>query len=186
MQTEDDSLSSLDDLFDDGEPPAATPHTYECLKCGRQVSSPEPLKFCATCGTALSAGGEDSSEIHVLLVEDSAMSRRKISTILRALDCRVTEAEDGYEALRLVEEARPDLVILDVHMPMKSGIEVLAELREKYSAQDLPVVMLTAEADIEVVRQAVKSGADDYIRKDAGTTDVRDRLNGQIQRLRSK
>ncbi|MBT3341811.1 MAG: response regulator [Gemmatimonadetes bacterium] len=183
MLSEEDAVPSLDDLFNDPEPAAKAVQNYACSGCGQKTSSPEPLKFCANCGASLSADQKPSGP-HVLLAEDSAVSRRKITTILRSLGCRVSEATDGYEALRLIGQEKPDLVILDVHMPNKGGLDTLKELRQQYSPAELPVVMLTAEADVEVVRQAISAGAGDYIRKDAGTTDVRKRLDGQIQRLR--
>ncbi len=77
----------------------------------------------------------------------------------------VVEAEDGPTALAVVSERVPDLVILDIMMPGLSGIDVLKQLRKKYSANDLPVILLTAQADDDTTWQGWTSGVSVFLPK---------------------
>ena len=87
----------------------------------------------------------------MLLVDDSAIARRKVSTILQNLHCEVTEVEDGKKALALAAKLRPELVVLDVNMPEVSGLQVLQALRQIDAFTTIPIAMMTGEADAAVV-----------------------------------
>ena len=74
-------------------------------------------------------------------------------------------ARDGLQALELIRESLPDLVILDAMMPVMTGAEVLAALRADDATANLPVIMLTARAGEEDVVRSLRAGANDYITK---------------------
>jgi CheY-like chemotaxis protein len=95
----------------------------------------------------------------ILVVDDSATVRYAVCGILRRLEFRVVEAEDGDEALKLLDEEIPDLVILDIHMPVKGGIETLQEMRARPACRDIPVFILTSSAGATYVKQAVALGS---------------------------
>lgn len=80
-------------------------------------------------------------------------------------DYRIVEARDGDESLDLARSVRPDLILLDVMMPGRSGLEVLAELRADPKLAETPVIMLTARAQLSDQDAARAAGADHFLAK---------------------
>ena len=103
--------------------------------------------------------------IRVLIVEDDPMVADINTRFTEAVKgfTVVGAARDGQEALRLLAECKPDLVILDVYMPHLDGLSVLATLRQE--AAEVDVILITAANDSESVRLARQGGAIDYIIK---------------------
>lgn len=111
--------------------------------------------------------------IRVLIADDHAVVRQGIRTVLEEipdLDI-VAEAGNGDEALELVRQHEPDLLLLDVTMPGKTGLEVAKELRE--DGRELGILMLSMHDDPEYVLQAVRAGADGYVLKDVAPAELR-------------
>jgi two-component system, NarL family, response regulator NreC len=109
--------------------------------------------------------------LRVLLADDHAIVRRGLRSLLEeAGHTVVAEAADGLEALRLTEEARPDLLILDVAMPKLNGIDVAARMQKA----DRPpaVVMLSMHADESYIIRALAAGARAYLLKSATDEDL--------------
>ena len=105
--------------------------------------------------------------ITVVLVDDQTLVRRGIRSLLELSgDVRiVAEAGDGDEAVAVIRRERPDVVLLDVRMPKKNGLEVLRELHQAGGTPP-PVILLTTFDDDEVLLEAVKAGARGYLLKD--------------------
>lgn len=101
----------------------------------------------------------------VLAVDDNATIRKAISMRLGAKGFNVITAADGRQALELVEQYSFDLVLLDLQMPGMCGDEVLRRLRERYSATELPIIMLAASSDRSDINRSLDLGANDYIVK---------------------
>lgn len=99
----------------------------------------------------------------ILVVDDERPQRELLGGFVRALGFQCREASSGEEALAVICDATPDMVLLDVRMPGMDGIETLAAIRK--TAGDLPVLLITAHADLRQAVDAVKSGADDYLTK---------------------
>ena len=108
----------------------------------------------------------------VLLVEDHAMVCAGIVAMLRRLPGVeiVAEAANGHEALRLIEESRPTLVLTDIVLPSLNGIEVLARIRKEYP--EIRVVMLSMHVDEEHVRHALQLGASGFLSKDSSPAEL--------------
>lgn len=114
------------------------------------------------------------AEMRVLIADDHGVVRQGVRGVLEEVEGLeiVGEAADGDEALAMIRELDPDVVVLDVNMPGKTGLEVAAELRsEGHSAR---VLVLSMHDDPEYVLQAVRSGADGYVLKDAAPADLRE------------
>jgi CheY-like chemotaxis protein len=92
------------------------------------------------------------------------------------MGCRVVEAEDGAQALDLARAEPPDLIVMDVMMPVMSGLEALQILRADSRFAATPVVMLTAKADAATVSRAVEHHASDYLLKDSPPLEIKRRL----------
>ena len=114
-------------------------------------------------GQAEAAAVPRASEKSILVVDDEAAVRKILTRFLKERGYVVVAVRDGSEALELVRSQRPDIVLLDIDMPGKNGLQTLKELKALYP--DLPVVMVTGEEDVEIARQCVKAGASDYIKK---------------------
>lgn len=103
-------------------------------------------------------------KIKVVVVDDSALMRKVLSTMINASDyLEVTEiARNGIEAIKVIERTKPDIVTLDVEMPMMNGLETLKRIKEKYS---IPVVMLSSKSNEKITIEALELGAEDFIEK---------------------
>ena len=102
----------------------------------------------------------------ILVVDDQQPMRKTIAYILRQLGLKHIEyAEDGDEAWKLINNARVDLVLLDWNMPRLSGLSLLERIRQSENYAKLPVVMITAEANVEHVQAAIQAGVTDYVVK---------------------
>lgn len=118
----------------------------------------------------------------VLVVDDEADIRRLVRELLERAGHDVVEAVDGNEGLRAFFSARPDLVVLDVSMPGLDGWGTLERIRE---LSDVPVVMLTAQAQELAKVRGLRGGADDYITKPFGRQELLARVEANLRRPRS-
>lgn len=115
----------------------------------------------------------------VLIVEDDAGLRQGLEINLRLEQYETLQAKDGEEAIQLFHSESPDLVLLDLMLPKKSGFDVLDEIR-KYSK--VPVILLTARgAETDKVR-GLRGGADDYVTKPFGLQEVFARIAAVLRR----
>jgi DNA-binding NarL/FixJ family response regulator len=109
--------------------------------------------------------------IRLLLADDHRMLREGLRRTLEEEGLEVVgEAADGEEALRLAAKLRPDVVLMDVTMPVLDGVEATRQLHEHLP--EIPVVILTMHADREVLARAIRAGAAGYLVKDCSTDEV--------------
>jgi len=101
----------------------------------------------------------------ILSVDDSKTIRMIVKKAFSAFDCDLVEAENGVDGLAAAVRDRPDLIILDITMPVMTGVEMLGKMRSEPELKDIPVIMLTAESGRDSVMQIVKLGVKDYIVK---------------------
>ncbi|MBL1177024.1 response regulator [Pantanalinema sp. GBBB05] len=112
------------------------------------------------------------SPIQVLIVDNHALVRAGFRSLLQSINAIdvIAEAGDGREALRLVELHQPDIVLMDIAMPLMNGLEATAQI-----TQDFPqvhVIILSMHANEEYVYQALRAGATGYVLKDSGTSEL--------------
>lgn len=120
----------------------------------------------------------------VLLVEDEPAQREVLSYNLEAEGFDVSRADNGEDALLLVEEERPDIIVLDWMMPNLSGIEVCRRLKSRADTRSIPIIMLSARAE-EVDRvRGLETGADDYVVKPYSVIELMARVRTQLRRVR--
>ncbi len=101
----------------------------------------------------------------VLLVDDEADQRTMTRLLLMGEGIETREADSGEAALALLEADLPDLVLLDFNMPGLDGVQTLSRIRERYNDRELPVLMLSARQETEIIVAALDNGANDYITK---------------------
>lgn len=99
----------------------------------------------------------------VLVVDDSLLIRKLLQDFLNKKGYTVLLAEDGKEALEMINKDMPDMMLLDITMPVMDGIEVLVELKKLNI--NLPVIIVTNTADIKIARETLEKGAYDYVTK---------------------
>jgi len=134
-----------------------------------------------------------AAEKRILVAEDDYATGQAWSELIASWGFAVAIADDGQRALQLVESFDPHILLLDLRLPEKNGLEVLAELRTR--GIQLPVVMISGEGDVTDAVQAIKLGAYDYLRKPVdpphlrvllGNLSVHLTVNEENQRLRRR
>jgi two-component system, cell cycle response regulator DivK len=115
----------------------------------------------------------------VLIVDDNRASRDLIRAILKTVRCDIIEAAHGQQALELMQQERPDLVLLDIDMPGLNGLAVVKKIREDASLADLPVVAVTAFAMERDREKAMAAGFTAYVTKPVRAAILRQ----QVQQL---
>jgi two-component system chemotaxis response regulator CheY len=116
--------------------------------------------------------------MHALVVDDSRSMRSILGRILREqFGMDVEEASDGRAALdRLVGGDRPDLALVDWHMPNMTGVELVSEVRRRPELADLTILMVTSESEPEQIGEALAAGANEYLIKPFTPDAVADKL----------
>jgi DNA-binding response OmpR family regulator len=117
----------------------------------------------------------------VLIADDEPSIVTAVEFLLRREGYEVYIARDGAEALALIESARPDLVVLDVMMPQKSGYEICRSIRERDEWRGIKVIMLSAKGRDAEVSKGMTMGADIYVTKPFSTRDLMGRVKALLE-----
>ncbi len=101
----------------------------------------------------------------ILVIDDDISNLKMASRILSAEKMRVSCLKSGADAIKFLQENRPDLILLDVHMPGMNGFETIAALKNNQETAGIPVIFLTADEDIDTETRGLKAGAMDFLKK---------------------
>jgi DNA-binding response OmpR family regulator len=118
----------------------------------------------------------------ILIADDEPSIVTAVEFLLRREGYEVEIARDGSEALERIEASRPDLVVLDVMMPQKSGYEVCRTIREREDWRDIKIIMLSAKGRDAEVTKGMTMGADVYVTKPFSTRDLMGRVRALLER----
>lgn len=122
-------------------------------------------------------------EMKILVVDDFSTMRRIIKNILKEIGySNIDEADDGSTALEKLKGGDFDFVVTDWNMPIMPGIELLKNIRQDAKLKDLPVLMVTAEAQKENVTMAVAAGVSNYIVKPFTAAALKERIDLILER----
>lgn len=125
-----------------------------------------------------------AAQPRVLVVEDEPAQREVLAYNLEAEGFQVAKAETGDEALILLEEEQPDIIVLDWMLPGVSGIEVCRRVKSRSETRSIPIIMLSARSE-EVDRvRGLETGADDYVIKPYSLVELMARVRSQLRRTR--
>lgn len=120
----------------------------------------------------------------IAIIEDDSYTRKMIAEFLKRDGMRSIETDDGTDALSMIMNGNPDIVILDVNLPVKSGYEICSLVRENPKIYGNPIIlMLTGEVDGEKVKKGFKTGADDYIKKPFDVEELLLRIHSWSRRI---
>jgi two-component system cell cycle response regulator len=115
----------------------------------------------------------------ILVVDDDAVIRRYLEAQLSRLGCRLIFANDGIEAMEVLDREHPDLVLLDIVMPRMDGFEVCRRIKGNLETNDIPVIHLTALKG-EAKEQSFACGADDFLNKPPNFVELRSRIRSHL------
>ena len=106
-----------------------------------------------------------SQKMKVLIVDDEELNVDYLEQRLEDLDYQIITASDGQKALDKIRSDHPDLILLDLMMPVIDGFAVLSEVKGDPSLRDIPVIIISADHDSKSIVRGIKQGADDYLTK---------------------
>ncbi|MEO1045238.1 phosphate regulon transcriptional regulator PhoB [Alterisphingorhabdus coralli] len=124
------------------------------------------------------------SKPHILLVEDDMALAELISWHFEKQGFRISQTPDGEEALLIVSEQQPDIVVLDWMIDNLSGIEVCRRLRRNNDTANIPIIMMSARGEEEDRVRGLDIGADDYLTKPFSPRELIARVNAVLRRMR--
>lgn len=109
------------------------------------------------------------SKAKVLIVDDEPYNIDVLEQALDGTDYQVVTASNGQEAWEKIQSEQPDLILLDLMMPVMDGFAVLAKVKEDPTLRDTPIIIVSAENDSKSVVKGIKQGAEDYLTKPVDT-----------------
>ncbi len=126
---------------------------------------------------------DEAAGKRILVVDDDRNLRKIIQTNLELAGYDVSTAAGGDEAMHVLDSMQPDLVVLDVMMPVMDGFEVARRIRRHPSNTHVPIIMLTAKGEVEDKLEGFEAGADDYMTKPFGPQELLARVKAKIRRV---
>lgn len=133
----------------------------------------------------MSQTGDGDFKKRILAVDDAAIILTRISNALQS-DYEVITVNSGVRALKYLETEKPDLILLDIQMSPKDGIETLRDIRAMKDREDIPVIMLTGVEDKDFVLESAKLGIYDYILKPFYSEDLIMRIERVFEQEKEK
>jgi CheY-like chemotaxis protein len=121
-----------------------------------------------------------SQKATVLVVDDEPFNVEVLQQELEELDYHIITASNGREALHQIKRHQPDLILLDLQMPVLDGFAVLAEIKGDNSLRDIPVIIVSAANDSKSIVKGIKQGADDYITKPIDADHLKQKLKEHL------
>ena len=126
------------------------------------------------------------SRTFVLVVDDSITVRRVTQRLLERNDMRVLTARDGVDAMEVLQENTPDIILLDIEMPRMDGYEVAGQVRNDPRLADIPIIMITSRVGEKHRARAIELGVDDYLGKPYQEAQLLEAIEPLVQRRRGK
>jgi CheY-like chemotaxis protein len=117
----------------------------------------------------------------VLVVDDNQQNLELLQAYLEDMDCQTVPAHDGPEALGIIAEEPPDLILLDVMMPQMSGFEVCRKIKNDPKTTDIPVIMVTALNEFGDIERGIDSGTDDFLSKPVNKLELITRVKTMLK-----
>ncbi len=117
----------------------------------------------------------------VLVVDDNQENLELLQAYLEDMDCQTIPASDGLQAMEIVADSAPDLILLDVMMPKMSGFEVCKRIKNDPKTSDIPIIMVTALNEFGDIEHGIDSGTDDFISKPVNKLELLTRVKTMLK-----
>ena len=118
----------------------------------------------------------------ILVVDDNSQNLELLVEYLRTIDdVETSTAADGIEALEMIQQVKPDLILLDIMMPRMSGFEVCRKLKSDPNTRDIPIIMVTALNELADIERGVESGTDDFLSKPVNRLELITRVKSLLK-----
>jgi chemosensory pili system protein ChpA (sensor histidine kinase/response regulator) len=130
--------------------------------------------------TAVLRAGTGDAPVCVMVVDDSLTVRRVTARLLRRQSMEVLTAKDGVEALTLLDERKPDIMLLDIEMPRMDGYELTRHVRRSERLKDLPIIMITSRTGDKHRDHAMALGVDRFLGKPYQESELLDEINSAL------
>ncbi|MBN2136368.1 MAG: response regulator [Sedimentisphaerales bacterium] len=117
----------------------------------------------------------------ILVVDDNPQNLELLQAYLEDTDCRTVPAQDGLQALEIIAEDPPDLILLDIMMPKMSGFEVCRRLKNNPATADIPIIMVTALTEFGDIERGIDSGTDDFLSKPVNKLELLTRVKTMLK-----
>jgi adenylate cyclase len=121
-----------------------------------------------------------SQKAKVLIVDDEPFNIDVLQQELEELDYQIITASNGQEALDKIKSQQPDLILLDLMMPVLDGFAVLSEIKGNNDLRDIPVIIVSAASDSKSIVKGIKQGADDYVTKPIDAEHLKQKLKEHL------
>jgi len=121
-----------------------------------------------------------SQKAKVLIVDDEPFNVDVLLQELEELDYELITASNGKEALEKIKSQLPDLILLDLMMPVLDGFAVLSEIKMDNELRDIPVIIVSAASDSKSIVKGIKQGADDYVTKPIDAEHLKSKLKDHL------
>jgi putative two-component system response regulator len=127
------------------------------------------------------AGMSEGKRTKILVVDDEPALRELMHQLLTEQGHVAVTAADGREALAVAERERPDLILLDIAMPVLDGLETCRQLRARPATRDIRIIMMTAYDSRDRLEDSIVAGADDFIGKPVNLTELQVRIGSMLK-----
>jgi two-component system alkaline phosphatase synthesis response regulator PhoP len=117
----------------------------------------------------------------ILIADDNAANRELLEAYLASFECEIEIAVDGQDTLTKVDTFKPDLILLDVMMPKRSGFEVCREIKSDPAKRKIMILMVTALNELGDIERAVAAGTDDFLSKPVNRVELTKRVENMLR-----
>jgi CheY-like chemotaxis protein len=117
----------------------------------------------------------------ILIADDNAANRELLEAYLASFECEIEIAVDGQDTLTKVDTFKPDLILLDVMMPKRSGFEVCREIKSDPAKRTIMILMVTALNELGDIERAVAAGTDDFLSKPVNRVELTKRVENMLR-----
>jgi two-component system, chemotaxis family, chemotaxis protein CheY len=124
--------------------------------------------------------------MNLLIVDDSSLTRKAIRRIISMIDMEIGEiyeAENGINALKVMDEAKVDLVLADLNMPQMGGIEMIHKMKMTETTRSIPVVIISTESSMARIKELLAEGVKDYLHKPFAPEEFRNIISHTLERI---
>ncbi|HEO64647.1 MAG TPA: hybrid sensor histidine kinase/response regulator [Spirochaetes bacterium] len=129
---------------------------------------------------------QQERKYHILIVDDTSKNIQVLANVLKQKNYQISAAKNGYQAIDIVEETTPDLILLDIMMPEMDGFETCQRLKKDDKTRDIPIIFLTAKNEGDDIIKGFELGAVDYITKPFNSAELLMRVKTHLDLRLSK